>query len=116
MLRRVGFRLKPVDLDLRAVRRTVCSARVSPLARSKAIGRREILPVAAVGLYLTFPVEGLALPRGGIDARVAAAFNTAFAAGGDPVVRLSAYRSVAARRRSSIATTIITGMILVLLL
>jgi hypothetical protein len=27
-----------------------------------------------------------ALPRGGIDARVATAFNTALAAGGDPVV------------------------------
>lgn len=47
------------------------------------MGRREML---AVALSLAVPPEALALPRGGIDARVAAAFNTAFAAGGDPVV------------------------------
>lgn len=41
----------------------------------------------ALGLALSSPQPSQALPRGSIDARVAASFNTALAAGGDPVVR-----------------------------
>lgn len=49
--------------------------------------RRSVLYVLAAAATAVTPGDAVALPRGGIDARVAAAFNTAFAAGGDPVVR-----------------------------
>lgn len=42
---------------------------------------------AALVLALRAPQKAQALPRGSIDARVAASFNAALAAGGDPVVR-----------------------------
>lgn len=41
----------------------------------------------ALGLARGSNQPSQALPRGSIDARVASAFNTALAAGGDPVVR-----------------------------
>jgi hypothetical protein len=43
----------------------------------------------ACGFAVSSQQQSQALPRGSIDARVAASFNTALAAGGDPVVCIS---------------------------
>lgn len=81
----------PLHFRVRISRWTLCSAQTSDVVHSKVIGRREIIALVAAGLYFAVPTTSFALPRGGIDARVAAAFNTAFAAGGDPVVRLTTH-------------------------
>lgn len=47
--------------------------------------RQTVAGIATCLALLQQPAE--ALPRGGVDARVANAFNTAFAAGGDFAVR-----------------------------
>lgn len=57
------------------------------LSSSQRCNRRGLFGAAVtLGLVLTSQQQSQALPRGSIDARVAASFNTALAAGGDPVV------------------------------
>lgn len=56
------------------------------LSSSQRCNRRGLFGAAVtLGLVLTSQQQSQALPRGSIDARVAASFNTALAAGGDPV-------------------------------
>lgn len=53
-------------------------------------GRRDVLAGIAAFVCVSSGAAA-ALPRGGVDARVANAFNKAFAAGGDPAVCCRAY-------------------------
>jgi hypothetical protein len=54
-------------------------------------GRRDV--IAGIAAFVCIPSgAATALPRGGVDARVANAFNEAFAAGGDPAVCRQAYQ------------------------
>lgn len=70
-------------------RQALCYSSLPHNDNSPALVRRRDT-IHLIGLALSLegvcPSASLALPRGGIDARVAAAFNTAFAAGGDAVV------------------------------
>lgn len=81
----------------------VCSA-------TEGVDRRTVLAVLAVtGAGIAASDAALALPRGGIDARVASAFNNAFAAGGDMVVRLCvALNETAGMRQPTLAACSVT--------